>query len=161
MTELRRETLDGLSTAWKEPSGLGEFSIHNLSFARHYDGYRKVTEHSPSVFRAGQEAMIYGEFEGFRNTEVPGSDTGSPLYRRSFTAYIALRDSSNHVIERTPLLIAGKATETVPRPKDPVHFTGQFKVPAHLKKGAYYLEVFAVDVEAETTTKATISFQIE
>ena len=136
----------------------GAFSVGRLAFAREIRGYRSYTPRSDSEFPPGEDILLYGEIEGFRNTPTPRN--GSPAHRRSFSAELVLYRADGQEVDRRELLHAGVAVEVVDNPAKPVHFWGRYPLPPRLATGAYRLEVEANDLEAHRRARAGLPLKV-
>ncbi len=106
------------------------------------------------VLRAGEEIDVSGELENFESTTVTAFGGISRKYRRSFSASISLLGLDGALVERSPILLPGKATELTEAPDPSVRFWGRFRLPNTLPAGPYMLELVVVDLEGKAVTAA-------
>jgi len=144
--------------AAKASPGAGAFALARLAFAREIRGYRSFTPRGDSEFRPGEEVLLYGEMEGFRNT--PTIRNGSPAHRRSFSVELVLRRADGQEMDRRELLRAGAAVEVVEDAARPVHFWGRYPLPHDLAAGAYRLEIEASDLEAHRRARGGLPLKV-
>jgi hypothetical protein len=144
--------------AGKATPAAGALSLGRLAFAREIRGYRSYTPRGDSEFRPGEDVLLYGEIEGFRN--VPTFRNGSPAHRRSFSAELVLRRADGQEVDRRELLRAGAAVEVVDDAAKPVHFWGRYPLPAGIAAGAYRLEVEANDLEGHRRVRGGLPLKV-
>jgi hypothetical protein len=156
--DLRDRALERAGTA--SSSGSAALRLSQLAFASEIRGYRSFTRRTAPDFAAGEELLIYGEIEGFKNSPAPGA-AGAPAHRRSFSAELVLKGADGAEVDRRELLKAGQAAEVVDNPAKPVHFWGRYPVPAQLAPGRYRLWVEATDLESQRKTHAALPLQVK
>jgi hypothetical protein len=155
-TDLRDRALARVVEA-TAPAG-GTLRLLGLAFARDIRGYRSFTPLAASEFAPGEEALIYGEIEGFRSAPVVSGARTS--HRRSFAAELVLRDEAGKEVDRRELLRTGQAVEVVENPAKPVHFWGRYPFPASLSPGSYRIEIEVQDLEGQKRTKGRLPLKI-
>ncbi len=155
--DLRDRALSRLRTSVL--AGEKEFRLAQAAFAREIRGYRNFTRIETAKFTAGEEILLYGEFEGFKNS--PAAQAGSAAgHRRSFAAQIVLKGQDGEEIDRRDLLRAGQAVEVVVDPEKPVHFWGRYPVPRDARPGEYLLDIEASDLEGRQKAHARLPLTV-
>ncbi len=155
--DLRDRTLSRLRT-----SVLGaemNFRLEQAAFAREIRGYRNFTRIEAAEFAPGEEILLYGEFDGFKNSPT-AQGGGAAGYRRSFTAQLVLKSENGEEIDRRDLLRAGQAVEVVVDPEKPVHFWGRYPVPRDARPGEYRLDIEASDLESRQKAHVRLPLKI-
>ena len=139
----------------------GNFKIKQWNIPTRSNNKTSSPDSQKRYLAPGQEIEVSGEFENFKNLEVSAFGGLANKFRRSFSASLTLYNLRGELLHRSPLLLAGKATELTSDPQKAVRFWGRYRLPAKLAKGPYLLEILAVDLEAKTTTTSQKEFEIQ
>ncbi len=137
--------LDHLEAALSRGEKAG-FRLRDVAFTEEINAlgdYRRLESYH---FVAAQEALVYGEFVGFRE-RIDERQSDERVYCRKFTATLTLVDASGETVDSGTFLNAEQGTSVSKTPEKRLNFWAQYRFPADLTPGDYRLLIEATDLE--------------